>query len=188
MQCIGRATINRRIRTANVWARSQGVKCEAYGTRTGVYYPCQMSLHHCSMSVGHFMEEVWAHCRAKFYRRNVSRQPQDWRRVCAILSSHSTWPHCWSGRRFYVKCSTMEFMYLFNISGLWRKNVMPSTWYQQHGRRDSSVGIVSRLGFDQRGIMVRSPAGVWTRRKFFPTRLGNSFLRVQTSFAAHSAH
>jgi len=85
VQCIGRATINRRIRTANVWARSQGIKCEAYGTRTGVYNPCQMSLHHCSMSVGHFMEEVWAHCRAQVYRR-VSRQPQDRRRVCAILT------------------------------------------------------------------------------------------------------
>jgi len=119
------------------------------------------------MSVGHFMEEVWDYCRAVFHSRNVWRQPQDWRRVCAILSSHSTWSHCWSEHRVNVKCPTKEFMYLFNISGLWRKNVMLSTWYQQHGSRDSSVGIVTRMGVGPTGN-YGSFTG-WSR-KFFPMR------------------
>jgi hypothetical protein len=126
-----------------------------------------MSLHHCSMSVGNFMEEDWANCRAKFHRHNVSRQPLDWRRVCAILNSHSSRPRCWSGRRVYVKCSTNEFMYSFNISGLWRKIVMLSTWYQQHGSRDSSVGIKTRMGVEPMG---NYGSFIGWSRKFFPAR------------------
>lgn len=119
-----------------------------------------MSLHHCSLSVGHFFEEVWNYCRAKFHSRNVSRQPQDWRRVCAILS-------CWSERRVYVKCPTKKFMYLFKISGLWKENVMLITWYQQHGSHDSSVGIVTRMGI---GPAVNYGSFTGWSRKFFPTR------------------